>query len=215
MGGDILSRVIFGARISLQVGLIAVGIAGSLGGLLGLVAGYYGGWLDTVVVTLVNLMLAFPGILLALAIVAALGPGLINVMIAVGISSIPAYIRLVRGSVLSVKESDYVDATRLIGCRDARIIFRHILPNVLAPFIVLSTLKVAEAILIGAAVSFLGLGAQPPIPEWGVMVNDARSYMRRAWWMATFPGLAIVITVLAMNLLGDGLRDALDPRLKI
>lgn len=214
-GRDILSRIIFGSKISLQVGLISVGIAGFFGGVLGLYAGYYGGWLDNMVMIVVNLMLAFPGILLALAIMAMLGPSLINVMIAVGISSIPAYIRLVRGSVLGVKENVYIEAARVVGCNDVRIILRHILPNIIAPFIVLSTLGVASAILVGASVSYLGLGAQPPTPEWGLMVNDAREYLRIAWWMATFPGLAIMITVLAMNLLGDGLRDALDPRLRI
>jgi len=214
-GRDILSRIIFGARISLQVGLISVGIAGFFGGLLGLCAGYYGGWLDQVVMFVVNILLAFPGILLALAIMAMLGPSLFNVMIAVGISSIPAYIRLVRGSVLSIKENVYIESARVVGCSDARIILRHILPNVVAPVIVLSTLGVGSAILVGASVSYLGMGAQPPTPEWGLMINQVRAYLRIAWWMATFPGLAIMITVLALNLLGDGLRDALDPRLKI
>jgi peptide/nickel transport system permease protein len=214
-GRDILSRIISGTRISLQVGLISVGIAGFFGGLLGLYAGYYGGRLDQVVTLLVNIMLAFPGILLALAVMAMLGPSLFNVMIAVGISSIPAYIRLVRGSVLSVKENVYIESARVVGCSDLRIIVRHILPNVIAPVIVLSTLGVGSAILVGASVSYLGMGAQPPTPEWGLMINQVRSYLRIAWWMATFPGLAIMITVLALNLLGDGLRDALDPRLKI
>ncbi|MCZ7572200.1 MAG: ABC transporter permease [Ardenticatenaceae bacterium] len=214
-GRDIFSRIIYGARISLQVGIISVGIAGFFGVLLGLVAGYYGRWLDGLIIMLVNIMLAFPGILLALAIVAWLGPNLANVMIAVGISSIPAYIRLVRGSVMSVKQSVYIEAARISGCRDMRIILYHILPNVIGPVIVLATLGVASAILVGASVSYLGLGAQPPTPEWGIMVNDGKEYLRRAWWMTTFPGLAIMIVVLAMNLLGDGLRDALDPRLKI
>jgi peptide/nickel transport system permease protein len=214
-GRDILSRLIFGTRISIQVGLISVGISGSLGGLLGLYAGYFEGWLDNVISTVVNIMLAFPGILLALSIMAMLGPSLTNVMVAVGISSIPAYVRLVRGSVLSAKQDVYIEAARVIGCSNIRIILRHILPNVIAPVIVLSTLGVASAILVGASVSYLGMGARPPTPEWGLMINDARSYLRLAWWMATFPGLAIMITVLALNLLGDGLRDALDPRLKI
>lgn len=214
-GRDILSRIIYGARISLRVGFISVAIAGVFGGLLGLYSGFYAGWLDQGVTLLVNIMLAFPGILLALSVMAILGPSLNNVMIAVGISSIPAYVRLVRGSVLSVKESEYIEAARLIGCSNVRIMLRHIVPNVMAPFIVLSTLGVASAILVGASVSFLGMGAQPPTPEWGLMINNVRSYLRIAWWMATFPGLAIMITVLALNLLGDGLRDALDPRLKI
>jgi ABC-type dipeptide/oligopeptide/nickel transport system permease subunit len=213
-GRDTMSRIIFGTRISLRVGLIGVAIALSIGGVVGLYAGYHGGLFDVIVCMLVNIMLAFPGILLALSIVAVLGPGLENVMVAVGISSIPQFLRVVRGSVLSAKANVYVEAAKVAGCSTRRIIFRHILPNVIAPVIVLSTLWVGTAILIGASVSFLGLGVQPPTPEWGVMVSDGRNYLNSMWWLSTFPGLAIVLTVLAMNLLGDGLRDALDPRLK-
>jgi ABC-type dipeptide/oligopeptide/nickel transport system permease subunit len=213
-GRDTMSRIIFGTRISLRVGLIGVAIALSIGGVVGLYAGYYGGRFDVIVCMLVNMMLAFPGILLALSIVAVLGPGLENVMVAVGISSIPQFLRVVRSSVLSAKENVYVEAAKIAGCSTRRIIFRHILPNVIAPVIVLSTLWVGTAILIGASVSFLGLGVQPPTPEWGVLVSEGRNYLNSMWWLSTFPGLAIVLTVLAMNLLGDGLRDALDPRLK-
>jgi peptide/nickel transport system permease protein len=183
------------------------------GSLLGLVGGYFGGWTDTFVVLLVNIMLALPGILLALVIVAALGPGLRNIMIAVGISSIPSYARVVRGSTLAAKENAYIEAARVVGCSHLRIITRHILPNVIAPIIVLSTLGIAVAVLIGASVSFLGLGAKPPTPEWGIMVNDGRHFLRQAWWLSTLPGVAIMITAIALNLLGDSLRDALDPRL--
>jgi peptide/nickel transport system permease protein len=214
-GRDILTRIIYGTRISLRVGLISVGIAAVIGGLMGLLAGYYGGWVDNLVVLLINILLALPGILLALVIVAALGAGLENVMIAVGISSIPAYARVVRGSTLAAKASVYVESARVTGCTDARIIFRHILPNVTAPLIVLSTLGVATAILVGASVSYLGLGAEPPTPEWGIMVNEGRNYLRQAWWLSAMPGLAIMLTVIALNLLGDSLRDALDPRLRI
>jgi ABC-type dipeptide/oligopeptide/nickel transport system permease subunit len=213
-GRDTMSRIIFGTRISLRVGLIGVAIALSIGGVVGLYAGYHGGRFDVIVCMLVNIMLAFPGILLALSIVAVLGPGLENVMVAVGISSIPQFLRVVRSSVLSAKENVYIEAAKIAGCSNRRIIFRHILPNVVAPVIVLSTLWVGTAILIGASVSFLGLGVQPPTPEWGVMVSEGRNYLNSMWWLSTFPGLAIVLTVLAMNLLGDGLRDALDPRLK-
>jgi peptide/nickel transport system permease protein len=214
IGRDIFSRVIGGAPNSLRMGLIAVAIGASIGTLLGLVAGYYQGPLSIGILMLADAMLAFPSILLALSIVAALGPGLNNTMIAVGVSFVPGFIRIVRASVLSAKENAYVEAARVTGARDGRIILRHILPNVLAPIIVLCTLGLAGAILIGASLSFLGLGAQPPTPEWGAILNDGRSLLRLAPWIATFPGIAIMITVLAMNLLGDGLRDALDPRMK-
>ncbi len=213
-GRDILTRIMFGARISLQVGFIGVGIAGSVGGVMGLMAGYYRGWIDDIMVLVINILLALPGILLALVIVAVLGPGLQNVMIAVGISAIPSYARVVRGSTLAVKENLFVEGARAIGCSDARIMFRYILPNVFAPLVVLSTLGVATAILVGAAVSFLGLGAKPPTPEWGVMVSEGRNYLRQAWWLSTMPGVAIMVTAIALNLLGDSLRDALDPQLK-
>lgn len=214
-GRDIFTRILYGARISLQVGLISVSIAAVIGSLLGLVAGYVGGWTDNIIILLLNILLALPGILLALVIVAALGPSLENVMIAVGISAIPSYARVVRGGTLAAKAEVYVDAARVLGCPDARILFRHILPNILAPLIVLSTVGVATAILVGASVSYLGLGAKPPTPEWGIMVNDGRNFLRQAWWLSTMPGLAIMLTAIALNLLGDALRDALDPRLRI
>ena len=213
-GRDILSRIIFGARLSLQVGFIAVGIAFVLGVTLGILAGYYGGWVDGVIGIWIDIMLAFPGILLALAIVAILGPSLLNLMVAVGISSVPTYTRLVRSSVLSAKTLTYVEAAQVAGARDRSIMFKHILPNILAPVIVLATLGIGGAILVGAAISFLGLGAKPPTPEWGAMLSSGRNFLEQAWWITLFPGLAIMITVLSINLLGDGLRDALDPRLR-
>ncbi|MCX7622732.1 MAG: ABC transporter permease [Thermomicrobium sp.] len=210
-GRDVLSRVLFGARISLHVGIIAVGIAGTLGCLLGLVTGYFGGWLDAAGQWLVDVLLAFPGLLLALAITAILGPGLPNVMVAVGISALPAYARVTRGQVLALKREEFVTAARVVGCSSARILFRHLLPNMLAPIVVLASLGFAGAVLAAASLSFIGMGAQPPTPEWGAMLAAGRDYLRRQWWIATFPGLAIALTVLGFNLLGDGLRDALDP----
>lgn len=214
-GRDVFTRVLYGAQISLQVGLVAVTLATLVGTVLGLTAGFYGGLIDTIIMRLIDVMLAFPGVLMALAIVAILGSNLPNVMLAVGISSIPTYARVVRGGTLSVKETDFVTAATLIGCQPWRIMFRHILPNVLASIIVITTTGVAGAIIAGAALSFLGLGAQPPTPEWGSMLNEGRDYLRSAWWVTTFPGLAIMVTVVSINLLGDGLRDVLDPRLKI
>jgi peptide/nickel transport system permease protein len=213
-GRDILSRIIFGARLSLQVGFIAVGIASAIGITLGMIAGYYGRWIDGAIGIFIDIMLAFPGILLALAIVAVLGPNLINLMVAVGISSVPTYARLIRGAVLSARELTYVEAARVVGAGDGTIMFRHIMPNVIAPAIVLSTLGIGGAILIGAAISFLGLGAKPPTAEWGAMLSSGRNFLQQAWWITLFPGVAIMITVLSINLLGDGLRDALDPRLR-
>lgn len=213
-GRDILSRVIYGARVSVAMGLVAVAISVTAGALLGLVSGYYAGVTDTVVMRLVDVMLAFPGILLALVIIAILGPNLSSAMIAVGVSGMPPFIRVVRGSVLALREREYVEAARVTGARNARIIFRHILPNVLAPVIVLATLGIPSAIISGAALSFLGLGIKPPTPDWGAMLNNGRDFLSTAWWLSTFPGLAIVVMVMAINLFGDGLRDALDPRLK-
>jgi peptide/nickel transport system permease protein len=212
LGRDILTRVIYGARLSLLIGLISVAIGATVGTVLGLGAGFYGGMSDSLVMRVMDGMLAFPGILLALMIIAALGTGVSNVMIAVGVATIPIYARLVRGTVLSAKENVYVEAARVIGGSNRRIMFQHILPNVIAPVIVLSTLQFGIAILTAAGLSFLGLGAQPPTPEWGLMVSMGREYLGKAWWMSTFPGLAITVTVIAINLLGDGLREALDPR---
>ncbi len=214
VGRDILSRLIFGARISLSVGLISVGIAGAGGVALGLVSGFYGGRIEEVILRAMDLMLAFPGILLALAIVAVLGPGLFNVMVAVGLSDIPSFTRLTRGQTLAIREMDYVSGARAIGCPNGRVLWRYILPNVLPALIVLATLRVATAILTASGLSFLGLGAQPPTPEWGAMLALGRTFLRQAWWITTFPGLAIMVTVLGINMLGDGLRDALDPRLR-
>jgi peptide/nickel transport system permease protein len=213
-GRDALSRIIFGTRISLTVGFISVGIGAAAGMILGLAAGYFGGYVDTVIMRVIDALLAFPGILLSLAIVAALGSNLQNVMIAVGISSVPRFTRVIRGSVLSAKENLYVLAARSIGCRSLSIMYRHILPNVFGPVVILATLGIGSAILLGAGLSYLGLGAQPPTPEWGLMLSTGRPYIAVAWWVMTFPGLAIMVTVLAVNMFGDGLRDALDPRLR-
>lgn len=214
LGRDILSRVIYGAQVSLRVGLVAIGIALTIGSILGMIAGLAGGWIDSLIMRLTDIMLAFPGILLAIAIVAVLGPSLFNVMIAVGIESIPAYIRTARGSTLSVKEMEYVTAARTSGSSTVRIIARQIMPNVAGPLIVLATIGVAGSILSAAGLSYLGLGAQPPTAEWGAMLSSARNFVRDAWWIATFPGAAIMLVVLALNLVGDGLRDVLDPRMK-
>lgn len=214
LGRDILSRVIYGSRLSLSVGLISVAIAVILGSALGLVSGYYGNWVDGVIMGIIDIMMALPGILMALVIVAILGRNLANVMIAVGISWIPSYARLARSSVLSAKEQDYVLAARVLGVSSVRILLKHILPNIAMPIIVLATLGVSGAILTAASLNYLGLGAQPPTPEWGAMLNQARRFVRMAWWWMTFPGLAIMITVLSTSMLGDGLRDALDPKLR-
>ncbi|MBI4279566.1 MAG: ABC transporter permease [Armatimonadetes bacterium] len=213
-GRDILSRVIYGGRVSLPLGLIAVSIAAVFGFVFGATAGYFGGWTDTAVMRGMDIMLAFPTILLALAIITILGPGVTNTMIAVGISAIPVYTRVVRGTVLSVKQMEYVSAAQAVGASRLRIIARHILPNSFAPVMVLATTGTATAIITSAALSFIGLGAQPPTPEWGSLLSSGREYLRHAPWMSIFPGLAIMVAVMAINLLGDGLRDALDPRLR-
>ncbi len=214
LGRDLLSMIIVGSRISLQVGLVAVGIALVVGTTLGLIAGYLEGWMDNVIMRCMDVLLAFPGILLALVIIAVLGSGLFNVMIAIGIATIPTYTRLVRGETLSVKQNEYTMAARAQGASLGRILFRHILPNVAAPVIVTSTLGVAGAILAAAGLSFIGLGPSPPTAEWGAILAQSRQYIRRAWWLVTFPGVAITVTVLSINMVGDGLRDALDPQLR-
>jgi peptide/nickel transport system permease protein len=214
-GRDVLSRIVYGARVSVATGLVAVTISVVAGSVLGLVSGYYRGTVDLFVMRLVDVMLAFPGILLALVIIAVLGPNLGSAMVAVGISGMPLFIRVVRSSTLSVREVQYVEAARATGGGDARIVFRHVLPNVLTPIIVLVTLGIPSAIIAGAALSFLGLGVRPPTPDWGDMLSRGRAFMTTAWWLSTFPGLAIMVIVLAINRLGDGLRDALDPRMKL
>lgn len=213
-GRDILSRLIYGARISLQVGFIAVGIALIVGGMLGAMAGYYGGWTDNGIMRVMDVLLSIPQTLLAIAIAAALGPGLFNLMIAVGISAVPRYARIVRSSVLSIREMEFIEAAHSVGSSDLRIILKHIIPNSMAPIIVQSTLGVASAILNAAGLSFIGLGIQPPYPEWGAMLSGGRQYIRDFPHLTLYPGITIMITILALNFLGDGLRDALDPKLK-
>lgn len=213
-GRDLLSRIIYGSRISMMVGMVAVTISLFFGTIAGAIAGFYGGKIDNLIMRLMDILLAFPSILLAIVIVAFLGPSLENAMIAIGVVSIPRYARIVRGSVLEEYSKDYVQAARALGAKDARLIFVHILPNCLAPLIVQTTLGFASAILEAAALSFLGLGAQPPTPEWGAMLANGRALILRAWWAVTFPGVMILLAVLGFNLLGDGLRDALDPRLR-
>lgn len=214
VGRDVLSRIIFGARTSLQVGVGSVSFAILIGALLGAIAGYVGGWIDNILMRLMDILLAFPSMLLAIAIVSILGPGLMNMLYAIAIVSIPQYARVVRASVLSVKEQDYILAARAIGCDPRRILFRNVLPNCLTPLIVQGTLGIATAILDAAGLSFLGLGAQPPTPEWGAMLGQGRGSVFTAPHIVFFPGLAIMLTVLGFNLLGDGLRDALDVRLR-
>lgn len=213
-GRDILSRIIHGARISMSVGFLSVILSVIVGSFLGIIAGYYGRWIDTIISRVFDIMLAFPSILLAIAIVSVLGPGLENALIAIAIINIPNFGRLIRSKVLSIKEDEYIMAAKGIGMKDARILFSHILPNSMAPVIVQGTLAVATAILEAAALGFLGLGAQAPQPEWGKMLADSKSYLQSAPWTMIFPGLSIMLTVLGFNLMGDGLRDALDPKMK-
>ena len=215
LGRDILARIIFGARIALVVGLSAVLISGVLGMIIGLIAGYFGGTVDDFLMRLADIQLAFPFILLAIAVIGVLGPNLRNIIIVIGVSSWVVYARVVRGEVLSIRERDFVQAAIALGSRDGRILVRHVLPNAFTPWMVVATLDMARIIMIESALSFLGLGVQPPTPTWGGMLADGRVYLSTAWWLATFPGLAILITVLGINLLGDGLRDTLDPRLKV
>ena len=213
-GRDIFSRIVHGAKLTLIVGFLSVAVGGIIGVLVGIISGYYGGWVDTISMRIVDVLLAFPGILLALAIVSVLGGSIRNVILAVGIFSIPAFARIVRGSTLQVKKLEYIDAVRSLGASDMRIIFRHILPNIMSPIIVQATMRIATAILTAAGLSFLSLGAPPPTPEWGAMLNEGRTYMHNAGHMVLIPGIMIVIVVLAFNIFGDGLRDALDPKMK-
>jgi peptide/nickel transport system permease protein len=213
-GRDMLSRIIHGSRVSLQVGIIATVISGIVGILLGLMAGHFGGRFDYIICAMVDISWAFPTVLLAIFMIAILGPGLVNVMIAVGFSYWGGFARVVRGQILSLREWEFVLAARAMGANDLRIMLREMLPNIVAPVIVMATLMMADAILIEATLSFLGMGAQPPIPSWGSILSSGRSYLRLAPWVTFFPGIAIMLTVFGFNLLGDGLRDALDPRLK-
>jgi peptide/nickel transport system permease protein len=215
LGRDIFSRVVYGTRISLQMGFIAIAIAATIGTAMGLVAGTYGGIVDNVFMRFVDALMAVPGILLALTVAAVLGTGLHVAMIAVGIAWIPGFARIVRSLVLQVNAMPYIEAAKSLGSSDTRLIWRHVLPNALTPVLVLASLGIGSAVLIGAALSFLGVGAKPPTAEWGIMLSEGRQFMRSAWWVMAFPGLAITVTVLAANLVGDGLRDALDPRIKL
>ena len=213
-GRDILARLVHGSRVSLSVGVVAVTISLLIGGSLGAIAGFYGGKVDNVIMRLMDILLAVPSLLLSITIVSALGPSLINLMLAIGISSVPSYARIVRASVLTVKDQEFVEAARCIGANNFEIITSHIIPNCMAPIIVQVSLKVASAILSTSSLSFLGLGVKAPTPEWGAMLSGGRSYLRNAPHLCIFPGIAIIITILSLNLLGDGLRDALDPKLK-
>lgn len=214
VGRDMLSRLIYGAQYSLFIGVVVVSVALFGGIIIGLIAGFFGGWVDTVIMRVMDVILAFPSLLLALVLVAVLGPGLTNAMIAIAIVYQPHFARLTRAAVMAEKQREYVTAARVAGAGNLRLMLRTILPNCLAPLIVQATLSFSSAVLDAAALGFLGMGAQPPTPEWGTMLAEAREFILRAWWVVTFPGLAILVSVLAINLMGDGLRDALDPKLK-
>ncbi len=213
-GRDILSRLLFGSRISLTVGILSTILGAFVGIILGVVSGYYGRWVDSLIMRICDVLLAFPGILLALAIVSVLGASTTNVIIAVAFFAVPTFARIVRGSTLSVKKLEYIDAIKAMGANDMRIIFKHILPNIVSPIIVQATLYIASAIITASALSFLGMGTQPPTPEWGTMLSQGRSYIAQAPHLTLFPGLVILLVVIGFNLFGDGLRDALDPKSK-
>jgi peptide/nickel transport system permease protein len=214
LGRDVLSRLIYGASQSLQVGTISTGIAAVAGILIGAVAGYYGGWKDNLIMRLLDIYQSIPMFLLCVTLAAVLGPSLRNAVIAIGIGSVPGFARLMRASILSVREMEYIEAAKSINAKNGRIIIKHIIPNAISPLIVSITMGIGSSALAGAGLSFIGLGVQPPIPEWGAMISDARNFMRDHGTLALYPGICVMITVLAFNLLGDGLRDALDPRLK-
>ena len=214
LGRDVLSRLLYGSRQSLQIGIVSVGISAILGILVGAIAGYYGGWLDNLIMRLLDIYQSIPMFLLCVTLAAVLGPSLMNAIIAIGISMVPGYARLMRASILTVRENEYIEAAHSINAGSLRIIRKHIIPNAIAPLIVNITMSLGGSVLAGAGLSFIGLGVQPPIPEWGAMISDARNFMRDHSTLALYPGICVIITVLAFNLLGDGLRDALDPRLK-
>lgn len=214
VGRDILARIVHGARVSLPVAFATIVIASAVGGILGAIAGYGSKVADNLIMRFMDIFLAIPSILMSIALVSALGPGMGNLLLAISISNIPPFARIVRSSVLTIRNEEYIEAARAIGAHDGRIIFRHIIPNCMAPIIVQATLCIAGSILSIASLSFIGLGIQPPTPEWGSMLSGGRQYIRYAWWVCAFPGIAIMLTILSLNLLGDGLRDALDPKLK-
>ncbi|MBS3788621.1 ABC transporter permease [Candidatus Bipolaricaulota bacterium] len=213
LGRDLLSRVIYGSRISIQVGFFAVGVSGIIGTIIGLIAGYYGGMVDDIIMRIVDILLAFPGLILAIAVAGFLGPSLMNVVFALSIRAWVNYARLIRGNVLSVKETDYISAAKVTGMGPLRLLSRHVLPNSVAPIIVQATMGLGSMIIAEAALSFLGLGPQPPTPSWGNLLSTGRSYVSTAWWLSIFPGIAIFITVMGFNLIGDAVRDFLDPKI--